>query len=85
MEGHLPVSTYDRWHDTGGVHIPDECRVEQVAVGKEHGALPSRLHKRGEVIGRGTNRVNVRFDGEAKMVSVRPHLVRVLDLPGGAR
>ncbi len=79
------MSPYDRWSDADTVHISDGCRVEQVAVDTEHGALPSRLHSQGEIIGRGTNRVNVRFDGEAKMVSVGPHLVRVLDLPGGAR
>jgi hypothetical protein len=34
------------------------CRIEQIAVSKEHGALPSRLHQQG----RGTNRLQVRFD-----------------------
>ena len=73
---------YDRWRDADGTHIPDRCRVEQIAVATEHGAVPSRLSKRGEVIGRGADRVNVEFGGEGKVASVRPHLLRVLDGPG---
>lgn len=79
---------YDPWRDVDGVHISAGCRVEQIAVSKEHGALPSRLSKRGEVIGRGTNRVTVRFDTETKVASVRPHLLRVTSAPtpsGGGR
>jgi hypothetical protein len=72
---------YDPWRDVDGVHIADQCRVKQIAVDKQHGALPARLHKSGVIIGRGTNRVNVRFDGESNVVSVRPHLVRVLTAP----
>lgn len=68
---------YDPWRDVDGVHIADRCRVTQIAVAKLHGALPARLHKSGMIIGRGTNRVKVRFDGESNVVSVRPHLVRV--------
>ncbi len=73
---------YDRWRDTGGVHIADGCRVEQIAVATEHGAVPSRLSTRGEVTGRRGYRVNVRFDGESKVASVVPHLLRVLGAPG---
>ncbi|MGH3812938.1 MAG: hypothetical protein ACRDUV_10835 [Pseudonocardiaceae bacterium] len=51
-------------------------------MGKEHGALPSRLHKQGEVLGRGTTRLTVRFDDEDTVASIRPHLVRVLTTPG---
>lgn len=74
---------YDRWRDGRGVHIPDGCRVEQVEVAKEHGALSRRLGMRAEVIGRSqSNRLRVRFDGEDKPVSIRPHLVRVV--PAGS-
>lgn len=73
---------YDPWRDAYGAQIPQHCRIEQVAVDKIYGALPSRLHKRGQVIGRGTTRINVRFDDENKLVRIRPHLVRVLDKPG---
>lgn len=70
---------YDRWRDVEGTHVPVGCRVEQVAIGKEHGALTSRLRKRGDVIrwGRGS-RLRVRFAGETALVSIRPHLVRVV-------
>jgi hypothetical protein len=76
-----PNRRYDRWRDAEGTHIPVCCRIEQVAIAKEHGALTSRLGKRGEVIswGRGS-RLQVRFDGETKPVSIRPHLVRVISL-----
>ena len=79
----VPVSRrpYDRWRDVEGVHIADGCRVEQIAVGKEHGALPSRLGRHGEVVGRGTSRVTVRFDTETKVAGVRPHLLRVTSTP----
>lgn len=74
----VPRRPYDRWRDVDGVHIPDQSRVEQVAVEKRYGALPSRYHRHGEVIGRGIDRVNVVFDGESNVVSVRPYLLRVL-------
>ena len=72
---------YDRWRDINGAHIPDGCRVEQVAVAKEHGALTARRGKRGEVLGRTQrgNRLRVRFDGEpSRPVDIRPHLLRVV-------
>ena len=69
---------YDRWWDVDGVHVPDLCQVEQVAADKLHGALRSRLRKHGQVVGRGNNRLYVRFDGEDQAASVRPHLLRVL-------
>jgi hypothetical protein len=48
-------------------------------VAKEHGALSHRLGKRAEVIGRTRgNRLRVRFDGEDRQISIRPHLVRVV-------
>lgn len=74
---------YDLWRDADGAPIPQQCRIEQVTVHREHGALPSRLHKQGEVLGRGSTRLTVRFDGEDTVVSIRPHLVRVLTTPGG--
>lgn len=35
------------WRDVDGTHSPAGCRVEQIAVAKEHGAVASRLHQRG--------------------------------------
>lgn len=75
---------FNPWRDTHGVPIPQQCRIEQLAVDKRHGALPSRLHKQGQVLSRGVTRLNVLFDDENELVSIRPHLVRVLDAPGGS-
>ncbi len=76
---------YERWRDVDGISIPLVCRIEQVAVSNEHGALPSRLHQRGQVIGRGHNRLYICFDGNNQLISLRPHLVRVLDAAPGGR
>jgi hypothetical protein len=71
---------YDRWRDARGVQIPDGARVEQVEVNPLHGALRSRLGRQGEVTGRSRGtRLYVRFHGEDQPVSIRPHLVRVVD------
>ncbi|MGQ0716900.1 MAG: hypothetical protein ACT4NP_06200 [Pseudonocardiales bacterium] len=67
---------YDPWRDVDGIHLPIGCRVEQIAVDKLHGAQPSRLHKHGDVTGRGTYRVQVQFDDDDQPVSIRPHLLR---------
>ncbi|MGH3901622.1 MAG: hypothetical protein ACRDTA_25885 [Pseudonocardiaceae bacterium] len=79
--GHAPVSAcgVDKWRDVDDTHISDQCRIQQVDVAKLHGALPSRLHKLGRVVGRGFTRIHVQFDGEAEITSLRPHLVRVID------
>ena len=69
--------------DAEGTRISLWSRVEQVAVDEAHGALPSRLHQQGEVIGRGRHVVYVRFDLEYQLVILRPHLVRVLTTPDG--
>ncbi len=68
----------DPWRDTHDAPIPVPCRVEQVGVAKEYGALASRLHKQGQVVDRRGARLVVLFDGEDTPVSIRPHLVRVL-------
>jgi hypothetical protein len=79
-------AVYDRWRDAEGTHIPDGCRVEQVEVDRSHGALRSRLGKRGEVVGRSRgSRLYVRFEGEAGPTSLRPHLVRVFEGYGDDR
>jgi len=81
MSARLTRPGYDPWRDATGTPIPRQCRIEQVAVDKNHGALPSRLHKQGQVVGRGLTRLTVRFDDENAPVSLRPHLLRVLDTP----
>lgn len=77
------MAAYDPWRDSDGHPVPLQCRIEQVAVGKNHGALPSRLHRRGQVVGRSLTRLTVRFDDENGLVGIRPHLVRVLQQPEG--
>jgi hypothetical protein len=42
------------------------------------GALPSRLKKRGTVLGRGRQRLYVQFDGERWPVGIRPQTVQVI-------
>ncbi|MGH3766267.1 MAG: hypothetical protein ACRDTX_14145 [Pseudonocardiaceae bacterium] len=61
-----------------GTHIPVGARFEQTGTDARRGALRSRLGQRGEVLGRGTTRLRVRFDAEDQPVSIRPHLVRVV-------
>jgi hypothetical protein len=78
-----PRPAYNPWRDVAGTPIPEQCRIEQIAVNKEHGALPSRLHQQGQVISRGHTRLHVRFDHDNRLISLRPNLVRVLDAPRG--
>ncbi|MGH3839179.1 MAG: hypothetical protein ACRDSF_26305 [Pseudonocardiaceae bacterium] len=79
----MPARLYDPWRDADGTPVLPHCRIQQIAVGKQHGALPSRLHQQGQVLGRGVTRLIVRFDHEDTPVGIRPHLVRVLTTPGG--
>jgi len=53
------------------------CWVEQVAEDPEQG-LFSRLHQRGEVVGRGPGVLYVRFQGEGQLISVSSQFVRLL-------
>ncbi|MGH3972557.1 MAG: hypothetical protein ACRDS9_04425 [Pseudonocardiaceae bacterium] len=78
-----PQPAYDSWRDADGTHILVQSRVEQVAVDKGHGALPSRLHHQGQVVGLGTHLIYVRFDQGGQLIALRPHHVRVLDSSGG--
>lgn len=73
---------YDRWRDVDGTHVAVGARVEQAETDARMGALRSRLYRRGQVIGRGATRLVVRFDGEDQTVSIRPHLVRVVEGDG---
>ncbi|MGH3429074.1 MAG: hypothetical protein ACRDRI_04045 [Pseudonocardiaceae bacterium] len=69
--------------DVDGTVIPLQSRVEQVAVDKAYGALPSRLHQYGQVVGQGADMLYVRFDREYRLTSLRPHLVRLVRAPDG--
>lgn len=67
----------DPWSDAGGTHIPLFSLVEQVEESAEPTALPSRLHQRGQVLGRSCDSLYACFDGQ--VISLQPHPVRVLD------
>jgi hypothetical protein len=74
----------DPWCDVEGRHVSLFCWVEQVAEHPEHGALFSRLNRRGEVLGRGPDVLYVRFEGESQLIGMPPPLVRLLPVgPGG--
>lgn len=76
-------SASDPWRDAEGTPIALQSRVEQVVVDTEQGALASRLHQQGQVVGRGTTLVYVLFECDRQLIALRPHLVRVLDTPDG--
>jgi hypothetical protein len=67
------------WKDAYGVPLWPAARVEQVAVNKAHGALNSRLGKRGTVDQFRQARVAVVFDGETTAVAVHPYLLHVIE------
>ncbi|MBV8541815.1 MAG: hypothetical protein JO063_09830 [Pseudonocardiales bacterium] len=71
--------------DADGTRIPLQSRVEQVRVDKNHGALPSRLHQQGQVVGQSHNLIYVRFDLDHRLICLRPHLVRVIETPDHGR
>ena len=73
----------DPWRDAEGTPIPLQSRVEQVVVDKEHGALASRLHYQGQVVGRGTTLVYMLFDHDSQLIALRSHLLRVLNTTDG--
>jgi hypothetical protein len=70
---------YDRWRDVDGIHVPVGARVEQTGTDARLGALRSWLHRQGHVTSRGATRLVVRFDGEDQTVTIRPHLIRVIN------
>jgi hypothetical protein len=79
-----PRPACPQWRDVEGTPIPLGCRIEQITVSQQHGAMPSRLHQHGQVIARDTPWLHVRFDTDHRLVLLQPHLVRVLDQdPGG--
>jgi hypothetical protein len=69
-------------HDAEGTRILLQSRVEQITVDSNHGALLSRVHQQGQVIGRDLYLIYVRFDLDQQLIALRPHLVRVIETPG---
>lgn len=78
MAANAPQPAYDRWCDVDGRHVSLFCWVEQVAESPEQGALFSRLHQRGRVVGRGQDQLYVCFQGEGQLIDLAPQLVRRL-------
>ncbi|HEX5348370.1 MAG TPA: hypothetical protein VFW64_14895 [Pseudonocardiaceae bacterium] len=78
MHADAPQQAQDRWCDAEGTRITLFCKVEQVAENPEDGALFSRLHQRGEVVGRSLDLIYIRFDGEGQVIGMRPRLLCVL-------
>jgi hypothetical protein len=84
MDAEPPQPAQDRWSDIEGSHISLFCWVEQVTESPGQGALFSRLHQRGQVVGRGHDQLYVCFSGDGQLISLSPQLVRLLpDVPGG--
>jgi hypothetical protein len=78
MPAEAARAAQDRWRDADGNHVALFSCIEQIAEHPECGALFSRPHQRGEVIGRGPDVLYVRFEGQGWVVGVPPQLVRLL-------
>lgn len=87
MATETPRPAQDRWCDVEGTHIPlFGCWVEQVAEVPEDEGLFSRLHQRGEVVGRSLDLIYICLDGEGQVIGMPPRLLRLLpDEPGGCQ
>lgn len=68
MPAPSPRPAFHQWRDVEGIPIPLLCRVAQIAVRPEHGAMPSRLHQHGQVIGRDTTWLHVCFDNLCRVL-----------------
>ncbi|MGH3430058.1 MAG: hypothetical protein ACRDRI_23195 [Pseudonocardiaceae bacterium] len=73
----------EAWRDAEGTPIRLRSRVEQIAVDEDQGALPSRLHHRGQVIGWGDHMLFVISEHDDQAITLQPHHVRLLDTPSG--
>jgi hypothetical protein len=78
MPADAPQAAQDRWLDAEGTRLALLCWVEQVAEHPDRGALFSRLHQQGQVLGRGPDVVYVRFADEGKLISLPSRLLRLL-------
>jgi hypothetical protein len=78
MTAEAPRTVQNRWRDADGAHLSLFCWVEQVTEHPEHGALSSRLHQYGQILGRGPDVLYVRFLGEGHLISLPPQLLRLL-------
>jgi hypothetical protein len=78
-----PLSTHPRWCDVEGSRIALFCWVEQVAEATNPGMLPTRLHQRGQIVGRGLDSLYVCFSDNV-LLALPSHVLRLLpDAPDG--
>ena len=84
MSIEAPHPSRHQWCDVNGAYMALFCRVQQVTEHPESGALFSRLHQCGEVLGRGPDQLYVRFAGEGQLISLPAQVLRLLpDAPDG--
>jgi hypothetical protein len=74
-----------QWCDAQGSPLLLGCRVRQIGVDRQGGALPCWLHQHGRVVGWDTTWLYLCMDQHRTLVVLRPHLVRVLDPPRRSR
>ncbi|MBV9139312.1 MAG: hypothetical protein JO115_00030 [Pseudonocardiales bacterium] len=72
-----------RFRDVEGTPLVLRCWVEQIGIDPQNGALPARLHQRGQVVGWDTTWLHVCMDHDRALVVLRAELVRALDAPWG--
>jgi hypothetical protein len=72
-----PLSAHPRWCDVEGSHIALFCWVEQVMEATNPGMLPTRLHQRGQVVGRSIDSLYVCFSDNV-LLTLSPHVLRLL-------
>ena len=72
-----PLPTPPRRSDVEGSHIALFCWVEQVMKATNPGLLPTRLHQRGQVVGRSINSLYVCFPDNG-LLTLSPHVLRLL-------
>lgn len=70
---------YDRWRDMDRTHVAVGALVEQTETEARRGALRPRLYRRRQMTSQTATRLVVRFDGEDQTVTIRPHLIRVIE------
>ncbi len=81
MPDPAPRPSHDQWRDIDGIHIALFCLVEQVAKCAEPEVLPSRLHQRGQVVGRSLDSLYVSFADNA-LISLPPQVRLIPDALG---
>jgi hypothetical protein len=60
-------------------HVAVGALVEQTETEARRGALRPRLYRRRQMTSQTATRLVVRFDGEDQTVTIRPHLIRVIE------